>query len=130
MSFFSKLFSSFKKTSASTQETKFPGVVVGRIVSVDPHPNADRLRVAMVDTGEKLQIVCGAPNIAAGQLVPVATVGTTLPNGATITKATIRGVESSGMLCAEDELGLGSDHSGIKVLTHGIVGQPIDPSLN
>lgn len=130
MSFFSKLSSLFNKTSSPSQTTKFPGVVVGKIMSVEAHPNADRLRIAMVDTGERLQIVCGAPNIAAGQLVPVATVGTTLPNGATITKAIIRGVESFGMLCASDELGLGSDHSGIKILKNGTVGEPIDSYLN
>lgn len=130
MSFLTKFFSAFKKTSSAQQSTKFPGVVIGRITNVEAHPNADRLRIAKVDVGETLQIVCGAPNIAAGQLVPVATAGTTLPNGMTITKATIRGVESSGMLCAEDELGLGPDHSGIKILTHGIVGQPIDSYIN
>lgn len=130
MSFLSKIFSAFKKTSNRSQPTKFPGVVIGKIKKVEAHPNADRLRVVMVDIGETLQIVCGASNITAGQLVPVATVGTTLPNGVTITKATIRGVESSGMLCAEDELGLGTDHSGIKILTYGIIGEPIDSSIN
>lgn len=123
MSFFKKLFSGFSSPKPST---RFPGVVVGRILTIEAHPNADRLRVTTVDIGQPLQIVCGAPNIAVGQLVPVATVGTTLPNGTTITEAKIRGVNSHGMLCAADELGLGTDHSGIKVLSHGILGESID----
>ncbi len=124
MSFFSKLFS--KKQPA----TKFPGVVVAKITSVEPHPNADRLRLAMVNGGgEALKIVCGAPNIATGQLVPLATIGTILPTGVTITKATIRGIESNGMLCAGDELGIDSDHSGIKLLHGGTPGEPIDAYL-
>ncbi len=120
MSFFSKLFS--KKSP-----TKFPNVVVAKILSVEPHPNADRLRVASVDNGKTtLQIVCGAPNIAADQLVPLAEIGAVLPNGTVITKASLRGVESFGMLCAADELGLGNDHSGIMVLSAGKPGDAID----
>ncbi len=97
-------------------------VVVGEVFSVEKHPNADRLRVASVDVGdERLQIVCGAPNLAAGQKVPVALVGAELPTseGETfkIKKSKIRGVESRGMICAEDELGLGDDHEGIMVLS-------------
>lgn len=125
MSFFTRFF----KKKPHSVITKFPGVVVGKIISVEPHPNADRLQIAQVNIGQTLRIICGAPNIAAGQLVPVATIGALLPNGLTITKATIRGVESNGMLCAEDELGLGSDHSGIKILTKGIIGEPIDNYL-
>ncbi len=125
MSFFTRFF----KKQPQSATTKFPGVVVGKIISVEPHPNADRLQIAQVDIGQTLRIVCGAPNITAGQLVPVATIGALLPNGLTITKATIRGVESNGMLCAEDELGLGNDHSGIKILTKGIIGEPIDNYL-
>ncbi len=128
MSFFSSLFKK-KTTDAVKATTKFPGVVIGKIISIEPHPNADRLQIAQVDIGTTLKIVCGAPNIAPEQLVPVATIGATLPNGMTITKATIRGVESNGMLCAEDELGLGTDHSGIKILTKGNIGEPIDASL-
>src|SRR5699024_8579547 len=99
------------------------GVIVGEILEVREHPNADRLQLCRVDLGNKtVQIVCGANNVAAGQKVPVATVGTTLPavskNGDTLTikKAKLRGETSEGMICAEDELGLGSDHSGIMVL--------------
>ena len=97
------------------------GVVIGHVLSCEKHPDADKLNVTTVTTGtEELQIVCGAPNVAAGQKVVVATVGTTLyptPGEAFhIKKAKIRGVESFGMLCAEDELGIGHSHAGIIVL--------------
>lgn len=99
------------------QSDKFKNVVIGKILEVSKHPNADRLQLAKVDTGkEQLDIVCGAPNIATGQLVPVALVGAVLPNGMEIKEADVRGVKSSGMLCAEDELGIGNDHSGIMIL--------------
>lgn len=98
------------------------GLVIGHVVECAQHPNADRLRVTKVDvgTGELLQIVCGAPNVAAGQKVVVATVGTTVyPNEGEpfkINKSKIRGEESAGMICAEDEIGLGASHAGIMVL--------------
>lgn len=98
------------------------GVVVGHVVECGQHPNADRLSLTKVDVGgdEPLSIVCGAPNVAAGQKVLVATVGTELhPTGGepfTIKKGKIRGEVSAGMICAEDELGLGTDHDGILVL--------------
>jgi phenylalanyl-tRNA synthetase beta chain len=97
------------------------GVVIGEVISCEKHPDADRLKVTTVNAGgEPLQIVCGAPNVAAGQKVVVATVGCTLyPNPEEpfkIKKSKIRGVESHGMLCAEDELGLGESHDGIMVL--------------
>ncbi len=106
------------------------GVFVGEVLSVDQHPDADRLRVASVTVGEEpLQIVCGASNLATGQKVVVATVGCTLyPNPEEpfkIKKSKIRGVESFGMLCAEDELGLGQSHDGIMVLNpDAAVGTP------
>lgn len=121
--------STLQKLFSSKTSTKFPNVVVGKITAVEPHPNADRLRIAVVDVGQTMRIVCGAPNISAGQLVPVALLGATLPNGLTIKEAIIRGVPSSGMLCAEDELGLGTDHSGIKILNGGAIGKPIDAYL-
>jgi phenylalanyl-tRNA synthetase beta chain len=95
----------------------FSGIVVAQVKSVSPHPNADKLRVTEVDagTGETLQIVCGAPNVAAGQKVPCALVGAKLP-GLEIKKAKLRGVESNGMLCSARELGLSSDSSGLLVL--------------
>ena len=96
---------------------EFGGVVVGKILEVKKHPNADKLRLAKVDVGkETLDIVCGAPNIEAGQKVPVALVGAVLPGDFEIKAAEIRGEKSNGMLCAPDELGLGDDHSGIMIL--------------
>ena len=98
------------------------GVVVGEVLSCVQHPNADRLKITQVDLGDGLpvQIVCGAPNVAEGQKVPVATIGTTLytENGEDfkIKKGKIRGEFSHGMICAEDELGLGKGHDGIMVL--------------
>ena len=98
------------------------GVIVGEVLSCDQHPDADRLKVTQVDLGdEKVQIVCGAPNVAKGQKVAVATVGTTLYDNEgvafKIKKSKIRGQESFGMICAEDELGLGASHEGIMVLS-------------
>ena len=98
------------------------GLVVGEVLETEKHPNADKLRLTRVDTGMEnpLQIVCGAPNVAAGQKVVVAPVGTTIypSKGEPLTMkvATIRGIESHGMICAEDELGLGNSHEGIMVL--------------
>lgn len=98
------------------------GIVVGEVLTCEQHPNADRLKVTTVDIGTDtpIQIVCGAPNVAAGQKVPVATIGTTLytheGEAWKIKKGKIRGEESHGMICAEDELGLGESHDGIMVL--------------
>ena len=94
------------------------GVVVGRVLTCEAHPDSDHLHVCTVDVGaeEPLNIVCGAPNVAAGQLVPVAPVGATLPGGLVMKKAKLRGVPSFGMICSERELGLTEDHSGILVL--------------
>ena len=103
------------------------GVLVGEVISCQPHPNADRLRVTQVNLGEDktVQIVCGAPNVAAGQKVPVATVGTKLydADGKSfeIKKSKIRGEASHGMICAEDELGLGTSHDGIMVLSDTLI---------
>lgn len=102
------------------QANQFDKVVVGRVLDVQKHPNADRLRLTVVDIKtKKLNIVCGAPNVAAGQLVPVALVGAKLPNGLEIKESLIRGEKSNGMICAEDELGLGKNHEGILVLKEG-----------
>ncbi|MEN8226444.1 MAG: phenylalanine--tRNA ligase subunit beta, partial [Bacteroidota bacterium] len=97
------------------------GIVIGEVVSCEKHPNADKLSITTVNTGGDglLPIVCGAPNVAAGQKVVVATVGTTLyseEESFEIKKAKIRGELSEGMICAEDEVGLGSSHDGIMVL--------------
>lgn len=90
------------------------GIVVGEILSVEKHPDAEKLNVCRVSTGsEQLQIVCGAPNVRAGMKAPLATIGAKLPNGTEIKKAKLRGVESSGMLCSARELGLSEDSSGL-----------------
>jgi phenylalanyl-tRNA synthetase beta chain len=92
--------------------------VVGRVVEAGPHPDADRLTVCRVEVaaGEETEIVCGAPNVAAGQTVAVARPGAIMPDGTTLRKAKLRGVVSAGMILAADELGLGTDHAGIMVL--------------
>ena len=97
------------------------GLVVGEVLSCEPHPNSDHLHITRVNIGEgePLPIVCGAPNVAAGQKVIVATIGTVLYDGEesfTIKKGKLRGEESWGMICAEDEIGVGTDHAGIIVL--------------
>ena len=89
------------------------GVVVGRIVGVDAHPQADRLAVCRVDVGNEITVVSGAPDLRPGRRVPVARVGAELPDGRTMTAADIRGVASEGMLCSEVELALGDDASGV-----------------
>ncbi len=92
-------------------------IVVGRVVTAEPHPNADRLRLCTVDGGDGLkQVVCGAPNVTAGAFYPFAPIGSVLPGDFTIKKAKIRGEVSEGMLCSAKELGLGVDHEGIMTL--------------
>jgi len=102
----------------------FSGVVVGEVIRTEKHPAADRLKVCTVNTGTEIfSVVCGAPNVAEGQRVPVAKVGAILGDGSAIKSVAIRGVKSDGMICSERELGLGNDHSGILVLdkeTHSI----------
>lgn len=111
----------------------FSGVVVAHIVEIAPHPDADKLRVCQVDdgSGERLQIVCGAPNAAAGLKVPLARVGAELPGGMKIGVAKMRGVQSSGMLCSARELGLSQDHAGLLELPADMVpGQSIREALD
>ena len=112
------------------------GLIVGEVTSVVPHPNADKLKITQVHTGGKamLQIVCGADNVATGQKVVVAPVGAILypesGDSISIKLAKIRGVESQGMLCAEDEIGLSKDHSGILVLPSNLrPGMPLSEWL-
>ncbi|MBK7122262.1 MAG: phenylalanine--tRNA ligase subunit beta [Chitinophagaceae bacterium] len=98
------------------------GLYIGEVITCEKHPDADKLKITTVNTGnaEKLQIVCGAANVAVGQKVVVATIGTTIypvtGDPVTMKKAKIRGVESQGMICAEDEIGLGESHAGIMIL--------------
>ncbi len=104
------------------------GFVIGRVLEAGPHPDADRLSVCEVDTGDGTRtIVCGAPNVAAGQTVVVALPGARMPDGTKIRKAKLRGVASEGMICSESELGLGIESDGILVLADGI-GAPGAPA--
>ena len=102
------------------------GLVIGEVLTCEPHPNSDHMHITTVNLGqgEPVQIVCGAANVAAGQKVVVATLGTKLYDGDecfTIKKSKLRGVESNGMICAEDEIGIGTDHAGIIVLPDTVV---------
>ncbi len=113
--------------AVETLGSNFDGIVVGHVESINQHPNADRLSVCSVDIGtEILQIICGAPNVAVEQKVPVALVGAELPNGLKIKKAKLRGIDSYGMICSEAEIGLSNDHDGIMILNDSIeIGQPL-----
>jgi phenylalanyl-tRNA synthetase beta chain len=114
------------------------GVVVGHVITCEKHPDADKLKITNVDLGDgnaPVQIVCGAPNVAAGQKVPVATIGTKLyykdGNAFEIKKGKIRGQESHGMICAEDELGIGESHDGIMILAEDLkTGTPASKVFN
>ena len=102
------------------------GLVIGEVLTCEPHPNSDHMHITTVNLGqgEPVQIVCGAANVAAGQKVVVATLGTKLYDGDecfTIKKSKLRGVESNGMICAEDEIGIGTSHEGIIVLPNDVV---------
>ncbi len=106
--------------------------VVGRVLEAERHPNADRLTVCVVDDGEAepRTIVCGAPNVAGGQTVAVARPGAVMPDGSRLGEADLRGVRSSGMILAEDEVGIGEDHTGIMVLDGGArPGEPLADHL-
>ncbi|MEK7558069.1 MAG: YtpR family tRNA-binding protein [Patescibacteria group bacterium] len=126
---FVKIFESkhIKKDNVINQSAKFNQIIIGKILEIKQHPNADRLRLVKVDVGKAiLDIVCGAPNLEVNQLVPVALVGAILPNDIEIKEAEIRGIKSFGMLCAEDELGLGKDHNGIMILSNNAkIGQKL-----
>lgn len=106
----------------------YPGIVVAKVLEAEKHPNADKLKLCRVDGGAgELRIVCGAPNVAAGMTVPLATLGTVMPNGLVIKAAKIRGEESQGMLCSARELMLSEDHSGILELTSLFPGRDLVP---
>jgi phenylalanyl-tRNA synthetase beta chain len=108
------------------------GIVVAKVLATRPHPNADRIHLVDVDAGdgEALQIACGAFNMAPGDLVPLATVGTTLPDGTEIGRRKMRGEWSNGMLCSPRELGLGDDHAGIHILPADLpVGVPFAEAM-
>ena len=110
----------------------FSWVVIGQIITITPHPEADRVRVTTVDTGDKIRtIICGAPNIKVGQYVPVALPGAELPGGLTITERSIRGLISEGMICSTNELGLAGDARGILILSdQAKIGEPFGAESN
>ena len=118
----------FKKLSLGLNNK----IVVGKILEINSHPNADKLHLVLIDIGkEKLEIVCGAPNIEKGQKVPLALCGATLPGDITIKPTVIRGVESNGMLCSAQELGIGTDDKGIYILPEDFtIGQSLIKALN
>lgn len=117
-------------TTTGISKDDLKDVVIGEVLEVEKHPDADRLKITKVNVGadEPLQIVCGASNVAIGQTVVVAQVGANLKTvsgeNIKIKKSKIRGIESAGMICAEDEIGLSENHDGIMVLTHGKPGTP------
>ena len=94
-----------------------PGVIIGKVESTEKHPDADKLKICIVNDGQQNhQVICGAPNVNSGQMIPFATVGSILPGNLKIKKAKIRGVESNGMICSERELNISDEHEGIMVL--------------
>ena len=106
----------------------FSDVVVADVISVEPHPDADKLRICQVNdgAGQTTQVVCGAANVYAGMKAPFARVGASLPGGFNIKKAKLRGVESFGMLCSEQELGMAASADGLMELPRDAgVGQPV-----
>ena len=118
--------------SVEVQDRGLDHVVVARVLTCEPHPDSDHLHVTTVDDGSPapVQVVCGAPNVAAGQKVLFARIGAVLPGDFKIKKSKIRGIESFGMICAEDELGIGASHAGIMVLPEDAVpGTPAEEYL-
>ena len=98
-----------------------PGVIIGKVENTEKHPDADKLKICIVNDGQKThQVICGAPNVDSGQLIPFATVGSVLPGNLKIKKANIRGVESNGMICSERELNISDEHEGIMVLPNDL----------
>jgi phenylalanyl-tRNA synthetase beta chain len=125
--------SGLEVASVSPAAADFSRVVIGMVLSVEPHPNADKLKICMVDVGneEPLQIVCGANNVRSGLKVPVALIGAELPGGVKIKKSKLRDEFSFGMLCSEKELGLDEDAAGLMELSHDApVGQNIREYLD
>lgn len=123
---------SFEVEGIEKKGEELSGVVVGKILEINKHPNADRLQLTKIDIGrnKKLDIVCGAQNIKVGDKVPVALIGAKLPSRILIQEAEIRGVKSFGMLCAEDELDLGKGHAGVLILKNDAkIGEEISKAL-
>ena len=105
------------EAECDNQFSDIKNVVIGKVISVSNHPNADRLNVCIVSDGQKeFQVVCGAPNVAEGQIIAYAKVGSTLPGGFNLEQIKLRGVESNGMICSARELNISDEHDGILVL--------------
>ena len=105
-----KLSNSGLEAELTSAPLSLPGVIIGKVESTEKHPNADKLKIWMVNDGQKThQVICGAPNVDTGQLIPFATVGSILPGNLKIKKANIRGVESNGMICSEHELNISDE---------------------
>jgi len=118
--------------SVTTVGETVPGVVTARVLRLEQHPDAAKVQRVYVDAGDGVErhVWCGAFNMAAGDVVPLATLGTTMPNGMTIERRGILGIDSEGMLCSSSELGLGDDHSGIRVLPPDVaLGRPYGEAL-
>jgi phenylalanyl-tRNA synthetase beta chain len=125
-------FSGLEIEGIETIGSDYKGCVVAEVTAIRPHPNADKLRLVTVARGSEtpLEVVCGAPNVELGMKVALATIGAVLANGLVIKPAKIRGIPSSGMLCAEDELGLSEDHAGVLRLPAGALpGTPLSEIL-
>ncbi len=124
-------FAGIEVEGIETVGGEFPGIIAAEVRAVTPHPNADRLTVCRVFDGtNEVPVVCGAPNVRAGGKYPFAPVGAKLPDGTVIRRAKLRGVESLGMLCAEDELGISDDHSGLMNLPDdAAAGRPLSEIL-
>lgn len=125
-------FAGLEVEAVESPGARLAGVVVARVVAASPHPDANKLSVTQVDAGggQKLQVVCGAKNFQVGDLVPLAQVGTVLPGGTQISRATLRGVESEGMLCSARELGLAEDAAGLLLLPSTLTpGTPLSQAL-
>ena len=121
----------FEVASVTPVGGRVTGVVVAQVESAQKHPNADKLKLCEVNDGAgRHQVVCGAPNVEAGQRYPFARLGAKLPDGLVIEKRALRGVESHGMLCSARELGLGADHSGLYLLpSDAPLGQDVTETL-
>ena len=116
--------------SVTTVGETVPGVVTARVLRLEQHPDAAKVQRVYVDAGDgqERHVWCGAFNMAEGDIVPLATLGTTMPNGMTIERRGILGIDSEGMLCSASELGLGDDHSGIRVLPPDVRSTELGPA--
>ncbi|HYN34481.1 MAG TPA: hypothetical protein VES40_17790, partial [Ilumatobacteraceae bacterium] len=118
--------------SVATVGETVPGIVTARVLRLVQHPDAAKVQRVYVDAGDGVErhVWCGAFNMAVGDVVPLATLGTTMPNGMTIERRGILGIDSEGMLCSSSELGLGDDHSGIRILPPDVaLGRPYGEAL-